>query len=402
MDSIAVRAATWVFGEDGDVAVEAESQVMTITSAMLTTGVVMVSPILSTLAGAYGVSEARLGLFIAAFTAPPLVVIPLAGALADRVGRKQVLLPGLLLFGLCGAAIGATTDFRVALALRALQGVGFGAAMPLTVTVLGDLYSDNREVTAQGLRQAGNYTFNVLAPAAAGVLVAVSWRTPFVLYLSALPIALWAWVALPDIEPTEGGSSRGYVTDLFLLLRQPIMALLLLSFTMRFALFYGYLTYVSTLATDSIGLSAATVGVAISVKGVLSAASSTQIGRLTATLDPDLTAVVGFAFAGAGVALPGVVPTLVALLAGAVLLGIGDAVMGTVQKSLVTQYAPLELRGGAVSASSLFQSVGKAGSPILLGAFLTVAGVEAAFVALGVAGGGLGMAVLAGVWLLRE
>lgn len=392
--------ATVVFGDDGDVAVDPEFQVLALASAMLTTGVVMISPVLSDLTGPFGVPEARLGLFIVTFTAPQIVFIPLMGVLADRTSRKTVLVPGLLVFGLAGGAVGVTTSFPLALALRVLQGVGFAASMPLTVTVLGDLYDGRRETTAQGIRMSINFVSNIVAPAAAGVLVALSWRWPFALYLAMVPLAIAAWVILPEIEPDEKGTLRRYTDDLLTLLRQPLMALIMFTFLARFVIFYGYLTYVSTLGTRAIGTSAAVVGLAVSVKAVLSLIASAQMGRFTASFSRVGIAGVGFALSGIGVALPGVDPSVGALFVGSALLGVGDAVYGTAQKSLVTGHAPLDLRAGAISVSNLFQSVGKSGVPIAMGTALGLYGSGAAFVALGVVAGGFGIALTAGIWLL--
>lgn len=55
-----------------------------------------------------------------AFTAPPIVLILAAGVLADRFGRKPILVGGLLLYGFASAAIGLIRSFEAPLALRAV------------------------------------------------------------------------------------------------------------------------------------------------------------------------------------------------------------------------------------------------------------------------------------------
>lgn len=51
-----------------------------------------------------------------------------------------------------GLAIAFTTNFRIALGFRALQGVGFAGVTPVIITCLGDLYEGDAEATAQGIR----------------------------------------------------------------------------------------------------------------------------------------------------------------------------------------------------------------------------------------------------------
>jgi MFS family permease len=56
--------------------------------------------VLDTLTEPFGTSAADVGLLISAFTAPGIVMIPVGGAVADRYGRKPVLVASLVLFGL--------------------------------------------------------------------------------------------------------------------------------------------------------------------------------------------------------------------------------------------------------------------------------------------------------------
>lgn len=391
------RLSQALFGDEGTVGIDVKARVMTVASAVLAVGVVLVSPLMVDLAGQFDVSTGRVGLLITAFTAPPIVLIPLAGVLADRIGRKPVLVPGLIVYGIAGAAVGIAGSFEVALALRAVQGIGFAAAMPLTVTVLGDLYDGAREATAQGMRTAGNFLSNLIAPTLAGLLVLGSWRFPFAMYLLAVPIAVWAWMALPDVEPAGRSSLRDYVMRLVTLLRDPLMALVLASFVLRFVLFYGYLTYVSVLVLQGAGLSAVAAGVVVSIKSVGSILGSTQVGRMGASWPLSLLVAGAFALSGIGIAVTGLVLTPAGLLLGAVLLGVGDGVCAPLQKSLVTGLAPIRLRAGAISSASTFQNVGKAAVPVLLAGAVVAYGPAETFVALGLVGGALGTVLMFGV-----
>jgi MFS family permease len=139
----------------------------------------MVSPVLDSLIEPFGTSAADIGLIISFWTAPGVVVIPVAGVLADRYGRKPVLVASLVAFGFGGTGIAFTTDFRVVLALRFLQGTGYGGLVPVITTSIGDMYDGSREVTGQGLRLTVNGASGTVFPLLAGVLVVVAWQYPF-------------------------------------------------------------------------------------------------------------------------------------------------------------------------------------------------------------------------------
>lgn len=395
------RAAQLLLGAEGGVAGDSEAQSMTVASSLLALGVVVLSPLLLDLTRVFGVSEGQIGLLVTAYTAPPVVLIPLAGVFADRIGRKPLLVGGLVLFGLSGAAVGVVPDFGVALGLRVLQGVGFAAAMPLTITVLGDIYEGSREATVQGLRTAGNFFTNTVGPVVGALLLGLSWHYPFALFLLTLPVAAWVWVALPATAPESGESLSEYVRALWALLRQPHIAVLLLSFGLRFVVFYGFLTYVSFLGKQTIGMTTVLVGVVTAVKAVASILGSTQAGRLTTQAHTAAVALVAFLLMGTGMAVAGVLPTTATLALGAFLLGIGDGVVAPIQKSLVTNLAPAELRGGAISSSSTVQNAGKAIVPVAMSGVLTTAGPAAVFVVLGGVGF-VGAALLGVVWRLTR
>ncbi|MBI2988271.1 MAG: MFS transporter [Deltaproteobacteria bacterium] len=77
---------------------------------------------------------------------------PLFGIVADLYGRRLLLAWGLLLFGLSGTAIAFAPTFGWVLTLRAVQGIGFSAVIPLTIVLIGDLLEGDSEVSGQGLK----------------------------------------------------------------------------------------------------------------------------------------------------------------------------------------------------------------------------------------------------------
>lgn len=390
------RTLRWLFGEEGTVAAETELQIVMGSTAMSVAGIFVVSPIVSELAGPFGVSEAAAGQLVTAFTAPSIVLVPLMGALADRIGRKPVLTGGLVIFAIAGAAVALAPSFPIALGLRALQGIGYAAIIPIGVAILGDLYGGGREATAQGLRVASIQTTNLISPPLAGAFVLASWRYPFLLYLVALPIAVWTWVRLPAIDAAEPTSLREYGYDLLTSLSQPVMASIMLSFTLRFLLIFAFFAYISVLLAESLGASAVASGFVVSAFGLITLLTSTQVGRLTAAANTFLIMLVGFLAIGSGLTLMGIGGSRVILGGGVLLVGLGAGVTGPVQKSLVTQLVPSSRRAGAVSSAVVFQSVGQASGPLIVGVALGLISVGQAFIAVGVIGGGIG-AVLLGI-----
>lgn len=385
------RAAELVLGEEGSVATDAEMRVVMVSAAISVAGVMVISPIVSSLAGPLDVTPAKAGQLIAAFTAPMILLTPVTGVLADRIGRKPVLVGGLVLFGLAGGAIALVNSYEVVLALRVIQGAGYAGTIPLTVTIIGDLYDGARESTAQGLRVTSIQLVSLGAPLIAGVLVARSWRLPFLLFLPALGIAVWAWMTLPEAHTPAESTLGEYSRELLGALKAPGTLLVVSTFTIRFVLTFGYLTYVSVLLSSRFGASTVLSGVVVSGWGLTSLVAATQSGRVTARADGRLVLLVGFL--GAAVGLAAMPFGVAGFAAGLLAFGLGTGISGPVQKSLLTQLTRPELRGGAVSAGVIAQAVGQTLGPVVMGAALTLADPGVVFIVLGLAGGGLGAAV---------
>src|SRR6201996_6269281 len=69
------------------------------------------------------------------------VTVPLYGKFADVVGRRPVMFFGIGVFLLGSVLCGAAWAMPVLIVARAVQGIGAGAVLPATITIVGDLYS---------------------------------------------------------------------------------------------------------------------------------------------------------------------------------------------------------------------------------------------------------------------
>ena len=157
-----------VFGEDAIILRDANFRLLLSATVFPILGTALVSPILESVIDPFEASPASIGLMISFLTAPAIIVIPFTGVLADRYGRRPVLVVALLLFGSGGSAIALTTDFRTILGLRAIQGVGFAGLVPIITASIGDMYDGEREVSGQGLRMFVNGVSGAVFPLLAG------------------------------------------------------------------------------------------------------------------------------------------------------------------------------------------------------------------------------------------
>jgi MFS family permease len=396
------------FGEDARILRESNFQLLLLATVFPILGSTIVSPVLESLIEPFGTSATDIGLMISALTAPAIFVIPVSGVLADRYGRRPVLVASLLLFGAGGSAIALTTDFRVVLALRALQGIGFAGVVPVITASIGDMYDDSAEVTGQGLRHTVNGISGAAFPLLAGALVASAWQYPFLLYAAAFPVA--AVVALRFTEPTNvntgaGGGDDGpaYHRALVGLLRYPRMAVVLLARTLPMVVWIGFVTFNSLVVVRVMGGTPFQAGVLVAAGNLVFGLASSQVGRILAAVGSRFVTLVaanlalaggfvGFLYApDVGVAVPWVV-----------LSGVGFGVALSLYRSYLTLLAPETLRAGVVSLGASGARITVTTTPIAMGAVIEAAtpvlgqtaALQLAGVGAAVVGGGGGILCL--------
>src|SRR5690606_26016002 len=116
----------------------------------------MLIPVLPLLQRAMDRNLFRVGLIITAFSIPAGLAIPIGGYLSDRLGRKPVMIPALILFGLGGLVGGIApllVDDPYALIIggRILQGLAAGGLYQVALAAAGDMFTGDTRTRAMGV-----------------------------------------------------------------------------------------------------------------------------------------------------------------------------------------------------------------------------------------------------------
>jgi predicted MFS family arabinose efflux permease len=353
------------------------------TSLAVVLGVNLIYPILPVLMDRFQVDPAAVGLVITAYTAPVIFLAPVAGAVADLYGRRPVLCFGLVVFGLAGAAVALAPSFEAVLLLRAIQGVGASAIMPLTIVLLSDLLEGDRETSAQGAKVVLDRISLLLVPAVAGALVAVSWYGPFLLFALAVPVALLGLRWLPAWQRPADTDLRSYVGGFRGIGRRPRLLVAFAAGFLRFFLDYAYFTYLPIFLALTRGTSPVTIGLLFGAFALGAMVTASQAGRLARGRDPAALVFVGFALAGTSVLVVPVLPNEALQGVSMFVYGLGNGLISPLQKRLLTGNAPADLRAGVVSLDRVIQQVAKTLAPTVMGLVLLAADVSVIFWLLG-------------------
>jgi predicted MFS family arabinose efflux permease len=130
------------------------------------------------------------------------------GSLADRIGRKRVLVPAVAVFSLLSAFSGMVAGFASLLLVRALMGAAEGAVAPTSVAVALEASHPKRVGMNSGLYQCALALFGLaVAPIVATQLLEVtSWRNVFLIVgIPGLIVAVIMWVTIRDSRASVSG-----------------------------------------------------------------------------------------------------------------------------------------------------------------------------------------------------
>lgn len=120
------------------------------------------------------------------------VTVPLYGRFADSLGRKPVMFFGIGVFLLGSVLCGAAGSMALLIAARALQGVGAGAVQPISMTMVGDLYTVEERARVQGYVASVWGIASVIGPTLGGLFSEyLSWRLIFFVNLPLGAVAAW-------------------------------------------------------------------------------------------------------------------------------------------------------------------------------------------------------------------
>jgi ACDE family multidrug resistance protein len=353
---------------------------------MAVLGVSSVTPAFPTIVRELGVSGGQVGLLITVFTLPGIVLTPVLGVLSDRFGRKKILVPALLLFGLAGGACALARSFELLLFLRFFQGMGAAALGTLNVTVIGDIYDGRERSAALGYNSSVLSVGTASYPAIGGALATFGWFYPFTLPVLAIPIGVFVLFSLRNPEPENEQGLKEYFGSVWEHLRdREVVGLVGLSLLTFVILFGPQLSFLPILMDDRFGAPSYVIGGVLSGASLVAGTVSSQLGRLTGRFAEKSLLRFAFLLYAAGLALVAVVPTLPLLLVPLALFGVAQGINLPNVFSLLNAHAPNENRGAFMATNGTALRAGQTIGPLLMaslagtfgatGAYLVAAGV---------------------------
>jgi len=359
-----------------------QAMLLLLGSCLPVLGAVLLAPVLPRMQQHFAETAGAAVLVPVALTLPALVVAilaPFAGIIADRVGRKPLLLLAMLLYTVCGTLPLWLESLQAIVLSRAGIGLAEAGIMTCCTTLMGDYYSGGRRERLFALQMVVTSLSAAVFMGVGGYLGQDSWRTPFTLYaVGLLFLPLMAGLLWEPVAPTASASVRTPMPWHGLL---PLLGLALLAGLSLFIVPVqaGYL--LNLLGVDGPQQIGMTMG-GNQLGVVLGALSFRLIGRAR----PGWLLLLAFAMAGSGGLLMAVAKSHGAVSLAVFINGLG---IGLMLPTLITRIMALVDFSQRGRASGLFTAAIFAGefvSPLVV-LMLTAGASSALPTALAVVGG---------------
>lgn len=314
-----------------------------------------------------------LGGLLALYDGAEVLLKPVFGTIADRIGARPVLLGGLVAFAAASVLYVVVDSPGWLWAARLGQGAAASAFSPAAsalVARLNPAAKHGRVYGSYGFYKSLGYT---LGPLLGGVLVWAGGLRLLFVVLTALgsAVAAWAVIAVPHVPPLP--RARQTVLDLARRLTDPVFltpTAALAGATAALSVGVGFLPVSGALA----GLGTVATGAAVSVLAAGAAVVQPRAGRaLDAGRLTTRTGIgAGLLLTAAGLACA-MLPGLTGVLLAAALIGVGTGLITPLGFAALAAGAPQERLGQTMGAAELGRELGDAGGPLLVAGVATVA-----------------------------
>jgi MFS family permease len=331
----------------------------------------------------FGWDRAQISLALTFFSISLAICLPLVGRLVDRIGSRQVLVPSMVICGLCLAAIPVAVSslWHLLLIFALIGSLGAGAnSLPYMLTI--SAWFDRRRGLAIGLAMAGaGFGFAYVPPLVQYVIDHYGWRSAYfvlaaIAVLVAAPLVGLVFRNSPAEKglqqdgrqdaPAESaaGEASGYSVSQSLRTRTFWMlwaVFCVLSFSL-----YGLLPHLVPMLTDR-GMQATDAALAASTVGITMIVARVMIGYLIDRFFAPRVALVFFLLSALGISVLAGAPVGRSAFLAAILIGLSIGAEIDLLAYLTTRYFGLRCFGSVFGLMFAALLVGTSAGPLAFG-----------------------------------
>ncbi|WP_059103734.1 MFS transporter [Shouchella shacheensis] len=349
---------------------------------VMTLGNSMLIPVLPTIGKELELSSFMVSLLITVYSVVAIFCIPIAGYLSDHIGRKQVIIPSLIVAGIGGLIAGLAAwkmeePYWVLIIGRLMQGIGAAGAAPIVMPFVGDLFKNKQQVSeGLGLIETANTFGKVLSPIFGAALAAMLWYMPFFAFPIFCLISIVLLLFLVQTPPlkTKPEPLPQFLSSIKKLFKREgrwLYAVFFIGGVCMYILF-GVLFYLSTYLEETYNIHGVQKGVILAFPLMALCLASFATGRIIGQdqLKMKWMTVAGLSLLTVSIFVVSFNKDLYIMLTALFASGIGIGAALPCLDAFVTEGIPSEQRGSVSSYYNSMRFVGVAGGPPLFAIFM--------------------------------
>ncbi len=330
----------------------------------------LVIPVMPVMVQEAGAAPFHLGMMLSLYSAVSFFVSPLWGALSDRIGRRPVIMSGLMGFSISFALFGISAEnLWLMYASRVLGGFFSGAATSSAIAYIADITTDEERTKGMGLAGAAIGLGFIFGPAMGGLLSGFGYSVPFfasaVLSIITLLFARrFLTESLTAEKMASAGKNKDRKTSRWEAFAGALKYLYVLSFFVTFTL-AGLESTLQYFEMSVIGASTEEIGIMFAVSGIVGALIQGGVVRRFVKKGMEgRTILIGLVLSGIGFLLITQSGSFWTATLYVAIFGAGNALIRPCVTSLITQKTRVS-HGIASGLISSMDSLGRISGPLL-------------------------------------
>ncbi|WP_102264701.1 MFS transporter [Mesobacillus jeotgali] len=334
----------------------------------------IIIPVIPFYAEEIGATPTQLGLLMAVYSLMQFLFAPMWGRISDRIGRKPVIMIGILGLSLSFFLMALSTELWMLFAARIIGGFLSSANMPTVMAYVADITSEEDRGKGMGIIGASVGLGFIFGPAIGGVFSQSSLNTPFYLAgATSLVTFLFVTFVLKESLSAEQRSNQDKEkTSLLKALNGPLSMLFLLQLFVSLSL-AGLEATFAYFAAEKAGLGSVELGYIFMIMGLAGAVvQGGLVGRLTKKLGEGVVIQLGIIISAAGFGLILLTEGFGTAALFLTIFGIGNGLIRPSVSSLLTKKSTTG-HGGTTGLLSSFDSLGRIIGPPLGGWLFSIA-----------------------------
>lgn len=319
-------------------------------------------------------------------TIPALMITlfsPLMGYLADRFGRKKLLLAMLFIYGFAGVSGFFIDRVDLLLSSRALMGIAVAGILSISTTLVGDYFDGPERVRFLGLQSSCMALGGVIFINLGGILSDWSWRGPFLLYLTGVLLLPYAWAMLK--EPRTQSSVNTDIADAPVKVDYGRTGLGYFIAMISMAMFYMFPAQLPFLLSQQGQISGMAIGIALSMSALTASIVAFGYGYYKPFLSVMTIYILGFLLAASGFLIVGFTESYAMAIVGAAISGFGLGAFMPNTTTWLMRITPQRVRGRVFGGFTSTFFFGQFISPVVVApAVIWLGSLRSVFIAMAV------------------